>query len=337
MLQASNFADVADNWGISFTVWGGNSNINPTSVDVLDLGSDGVGIIESNKIIKMLDESEKGLYWIKGNKQNKKETIPRFTSAINYDVNKSYTRNVGTLATLIMDMGIVESNLQRVALMPSRSNANWTILDIMPDNFDRCISYFTARKLIAPTWINSKDEYMIPNTEHPLYKQWQADCIVYSLFNVSSNQSSLRNIEYNGKIWNIYNEFFWLSREQIIKLASGEQNQIYYNPYIYDDCINHAKSERFVYQKLQTVELSEDAKFILDFATALLKDTFQYRQAFDTIHPEYHINTWDAGWYQIKALVKEYKPNELKVFNERYKAFEDRMRPLVYELGFLYK
>ena len=49
------------------------------------------------------------------------------------------------------------------------------------------------------------------------------------------------------------------------------------------------------------------------------------------------INTRDAGWYQIKALAKEYIPDTLKQFNELYKAFEDRMRPLVYELGCLYK
>lgn len=105
----------------------------------------------------------------------------------------------------------------------------------------------------------------------------------------------------------------------------------------YDDCIKHAKNgERFVYEKLQTVHLSDDAKFILDFATAILIDTMKYREEFNRKHP-YHINTWDAGWYQIKALAKEYTPDTLKMFNEHYKAFEDRMRPLVYELGFLYE
>ena len=337
MLQASNFADVADNWGIAFTLWGDTDN-KDTTVDVMDLSETGVSIIQSNKKIKMLEKDEKALYWIKDKASKNVESIPRFTSAINYDTSRGYEREKGSLATMIMDMGIVESNLQRVAIMPSRTNANWSIIDITKSNFDRAVSFFTARKLIIPTWINWQDEYMVPNTEHPDYAQWQADCIVYSSFNGKSQQSSLRNIDYNGKTWNIYNEFFWLSREQILSLASGESKPDTVAPAVYDDCIKHAKNgERFVYEKLQTVHLSDDAKFILDFATAILIDTMKYREEFNRKHPEYHINSWDAGWYQIKALAKEYTPDTLKMFNEHYKAFEDRMRPLVYELGFLYE
>ena len=36
-------------------------------------------------------------------------------------------------------------------------------------------------------------------------------------------------------------------------------------------------------------------------------------------------------------MLKEYKPDELKKFDSLYKSFSDRMRPLVYELGFLKK
>ena len=113
-------------------------------------------------------------------------------------------------------------------------------LNIGKQNFDRVISLFTARKLITgsyATWINCKDEYMIPNTEHPDYAQWQADCIVHSLFNTASNQSSLRNIEYNGKTWNIFNEFFWMSREDIYELATGAKRQDTLAPAVADDML----------------------------------------------------------------------------------------------------
>ena len=83
--------------------------------------------------------------------------------------------------------------------------------------------------------------------------------------------------------------------------------------------------------------LSPDAQAVLDKATELVKSSFKYRKQFNQEHPEYHINTWDAGWYQIKGMLKQYDPEGLKQFNELYKQLEDRMRPLVYELGFLYK
>jgi crossover junction endodeoxyribonuclease RuvC len=37
----------------------------------------------------------------------------------------------------------------------------------------------------------------------------------------------------------------------------------------------------------------------------------------------------------VNELIEEYKPDELKKFDALYKSFSDRMRPLVYELGFL--
>ena len=57
---------------------------------------------------------------------------------------------------------------------------------------------------------------------------------------------------------------------------------------------------------------------------------------FNQKYPEYYINTWDASWYQIKGMLREYFSEELREFSELYKQLADRMRPLVVELGFLY-
>lgn len=235
---------------------------------------------------------------------------------------------------LVIGGNIVNENNSGVFILSScRGMANG--YSVIKSNFDKSMSVFSARSLISgtyATWINNKDEYMVPNINHPAYAQWQNDCIVYSLFNSKSQQSSLRSIYYNGKDWDIYNEFFWLSHNRMLQLAEQHSNMA-----VYDDVINHGKSERFVYEKLKTVTLSEDAKLVLDLATEIVEKTFQYRQQFAEKHPEYHINTWDAGWYQIKALAKEYCKEDLEYFNEMYKKLSDRMRPLVYELGFLYE
>ena len=44
---------------------------------------------------------------------------------------------------------------------------------------------------------------------------------------------------------------------------------------------------------------------------------------------------WDCGWYQIKGLLKEYFADDLADFNDLFKQLSDKMRPCVYELGFL--
>ena len=40
---------------------------------------------------------------------------------------------------------------------------------------------------------------------------------------------------------------------------------------------------------------------------------------------------------QVKAVLKEYMPEELKKFRELAKKLTEKMRPAVYELGFLQK
>jgi hypothetical protein len=52
---------------------------------------------------------------------------------------------------------------------------------------------------------------------------------------------------------------------------------------------------------------------------------------------ENHLDSWDAGYAQLKLIWKEYFQEDFKEFRQLYKNLEDRMRPLVYELGFLMK
>jgi hypothetical protein len=81
--------------------------------------------------------------------------------------------------------------------------------------------------------------------------------------------------------------------------------------------------------------LSTEAQAVLNKANDIVKNTFKYRELFDSEHPEYQIMNWDCGWYQIRALAKEYDKTEYDEFVELYKKLADKMRPMVYTLGFL--
>ena len=93
--------------------------------------------------------------------------------------------------------------------------------------------------------------------------------------------------------------------------------------------------DRYVYEKLQSIALSPEAQKVLDKANEIVRNTFKYRELFDSEHPEYQIMNWDCGWYQIKALAKEYAKSDYEEFVKLFKALESKMRPMVYELGFL--
>ena len=113
------------------------------------------------------------------------------------------------------------------------------------------------------------------------------------------------------------------------ELAEKHNNdELYQDTKVFD-------KDRFVYNKLKDTKLSPDAQELLDKAKELTIKSFEYRQMLDEEYPEYNLNTWDAGWYQIKFILKNYLSDELKAFNKLYKKFELRMSKGVYKFGFL--
>ena len=97
--------------------------------------------------------------------------------------------------------------------------------------------------------------------------------------------------------------------------------------------------ESFAYEFIQSHlnEFSPEARAVLDKATELVKKSFRYRFLFDQDHPEFQVNNWDCGFYQLKQIWKEYLKDDFNEFKELYKAFSQKMLPQVYELGFLKK
>ena len=330
--KASHFADVADNWGISFSIWtnGETADKHDFAYTLID-NVDGEIAKIGDKIVYNIDGETTASEWAKKDvKKLKTFDEPNVSSAIKIRPSNSDTRGtnfVGNLGYFLNAGNNVDMNSMKVSLF-STAYGNGNGHGINESNFTKCTALFSARKLIEKNWVNSKDEYLAPNENHPAYKEFENDSIIYSLFHSASNQSSLRDVEYKGKKWDIKNEFFFMGKDEIAELA----NQNYFD-YCYEDC--RKSDERYVYNLLKNIELSAEAQAVLDKAKELVVKSFKYRSLFNEEHPEYQITNWDCGWYQIKAVVKEYMPNEYKEFNELYKKLADKMRPMVYELGFL--
>ena len=224
LFQASQFADVADNWGISFTIWDSEVSNNLNSgypVSVKETGTAGILSLET-KILYNMDNEDSCSNWIKADSKHiRTYPAPQMKSALNYDTYGIGNLANGALGYYFNISNIVEKNSTQVFIVSSCCKSGHGI-SILPINFDRVVSNYTARRLMTgknATWINSKDEYMIPNLKHVLYKQWESDSIIYSLFNTASNQSSLRKVDYKIRKWDIYNQFFFMSKAELKKLA----------------------------------------------------------------------------------------------------------------------
>ena len=259
--------------------------------------------------------------------------MPNLSSGIKIKFNNALGKNFkNAFGYLNCGGNNVYQNSQMVALFTSAySNAHG--FGINSDNFNRVVCLFSVRRLITgnhATWINDKDEYLAPDESNLHFEKFVNDSIIYSLFDTASQQSSLRNVEYKDKTWEIKNEFFWMSREEIMNLADENDNE---------ECYEDAATskERFVYEYLKNVTLSPEAQAVLDAANKLVVDSFQWRQDFAADYPEYQINNWDCGYYQLKGLWSVYMKDEFKQFRDLFNALADKMRPMVYELGFLKK
>ncbi len=335
LFQASHFSDVKGAWGIDFSIWSSGETIDKNefihSIKDIDENNEikNIGI----KNIYNLDyEKCTCSDWIKEEvKKMKTFDAPQLGSALVVKQKGKGNLVDNALGYYVNVGNSVYKNTTDVFIVSSTSSMAHGI-SIIEENFLKVVCNFSARKLITgkySNWINDKDEYLIPNTNHSKYKEFENDSIVYSIFNTSSNQSSLRNIEYKDKLWDIKNEFFFMGVDEIEELSNKFENQD-----IYDD-IKEFGDERYVYRILNSVILSKEAQDVLNKAKELTVKSFKYRQLFNDEKPEYHINTWDAGWYQIKGILNEYLKEDYKEFLELYKILEEKMRPMVYELGFL--
>ena len=337
LFQASHFADVSDVWGISLTLWKSDNQETPITeynmklIDILDDGS--IDVIGKHTIYNSYFYT-KASDWVK-------EQIPRCLDMACFpSTSNGLLIKESQIQAVKSQLGYFHNNANSIQYNPtyvglySMSFASAHGLPVLKENFTRCTALFTARKLIEGNWINDKDEYLAPNEDHPEYKRFEADATVYSLFHNSSNQTSMRQITYKGNLYDIPNEFFWMSRDRMTKLANENNNAFMFND-------ARTSKERYVYTLLNNPEisslLSPTAKQLLDMATAMAEKTVKYRPLFESDHPNHHIHTWDAGYYQLKNLWKEYLPEEFKIFRNLFKQFENELRPLVYQLGFLRK
>jgi len=332
IMNSTEFADVKS-WSLSFSIWN-NSEIIKTNKCIYYIKEldDNLEIKNINKKeIYNTDYIKSANKWIRENNNFDKIGYPQTSSALN-------TRKNGNGAWFDKSIGFfynagnsIQTNTTNQSLFTLPFYGDAQGFPFGEDKLKIISSIFTARKSIQSNWKNDKDEYIAPTEailNSPNYIQWNNDAIVYSLFNTSSNQSSMRQIEYKEKLWDIKNEFFWMSKKEMMDMAEEQ-----YFDELYTDARN--SEERYVYKTLQNITLSPDAQELLDLSKELIKKSFKMRKFMNNEHPEYHLNTWDAGWYQMKKVLKEYHKEDYNEFVKKYKAFEDRMRPYVYKFGFL--
>ena len=330
---ASHFADVSDAWGITFNLWknGQTVDVHNFPHHLVDM-EDGEIKVVGEKDIYNIHGIKTGREWaLEPVKKLKTFDEPNLSSGLKVVENGRGKNFKGNFGCFYCDSNAIYKNASGTAFF-SKASTRPNNIGINADNFTKCTALFTARKSLPRDWMNGKDEYMVPDTTHEKWDEFEADSLVYSLFNTSSNQSSLRHITYKGNTYDIRNQFFWMTKAEMMQLA-GDCN----NDAMYDDA--RTDTDRHMAGVLAAMggRLSPEAKAVLDKATEMVRKSVKYRELYNDEHPECHINAWDAGYYQLKGLWQQYLADDFKELRALYKALEQRLIPMVYELGFLRK
>jgi hypothetical protein len=173
----------------------------------------------------------------------------------------------------------------------------------------------TVRMIIPHTWLNHNDQFLQPTL--PLTDEFKYDCLVYMLFSGKNLSAGADGLRWNERDWSLVNHFIPFTEAEVG--ASGRFES--------DFMVRHMKGMAF----------SPQAQAVLDEGRKLWQR--YHATAFPLkIRDEFKLNRPDAGWYQIRKALKAYGDTELTdfdLFNAAYAALGAKLRPLVFELGFL--
>ena len=140
------------------------------------------------------------------------------------------------------------------------------------------------------------------------------------LFNGSNLTASANELEWNDKKWSILNHFIPFTEEEVGATDRFESD--------------------FMVNYLADKILSKEVKAILEDGKKLWQAYFSLTDV-RSVREELKLNRADVGWYQIRNALKkrnesgDFPPVSFKSFEESYKALTEKLKPMVYQLGFL--
>jgi hypothetical protein len=198
---------------------------------------------------------------------------------------------------------------------------------VTQNNLEKSAISFSVRRLIKPTWLNDRDQFLQPTGE--LTEAFKSDCLVWMLFNGSNLTASADGLEWNGRTWSIVNHFIPFTEAEVDAPERFES----------DFMVQYMNSIRNEQLSINN-GFSKEAEAVLDEGRKLWKAYFQHTDV-RSVRDELKLNRADVGWYQIRKALQarnasgDFAPVSFAGFEAAYKELTEKLRPMVYEKGFL--
>ena len=322
IVDSKSFDGLKGNFPIGFLIWATDMKstkkniITEISTDVFDKKVIPVG----NKIFYNAPDKSLLTNWIKRPKTNKQDIVP-LKNAITPATATKDLRGTKWSDGAIGYMLSGGNDLQHAGIHTGLFSSGYGSARgyfINEENLWQAAIVFSVRKLVKPTWLNDRDQFLQPT--EPLTEEFKSDCLIWMLFNGSNLTASANDLEWNGKKWSIVNHFIPYTETEVGAPDRFESD--------------------FMVEYLADKTLSNEATAVLEAGKTLWQAYFAHTDV-RSVRDEFKLNRADVGWYQVRKALQarnasgDFVPVSFKPFEEAYKALTEKLQPMVYELGFL--
>ena len=314
------FDGLTGKFPIGFLIWKTNQNttnktpITEIGVDVLDKNANPIG----SKSFYNLPNNVFLNVWLDRPKANKISVIP-LKNAVSPSEANPRVKTWSDDAIAYMYCGVNDlQHAEQQTVIYSSPYGGGNGFYINAENLSQASIVFSIRRLVKPTWLNDRDQFLQPIK--PLSEEFKNDCLVWMLFNRTQRTASANDLEWNGKKWSIVNHFIPFTEEEVNAPDRFESD--------------------FMVRYMADKTFSKEANEVLKQGKALWQAYFAHTDE-RKIRDEYKLNRPDVGWYQVRKALQarnansDFVPVSFKPFENAYQALTEKLQPMVYELGFL--
>ncbi|MDP2000818.1 MAG: hypothetical protein Q8K22_14670 [Rhodoferax sp.] len=213
------FDGLSGKFPIGFLIWETDQTaatktpITEISVDVLDRNVQEIG----EKSFYNLPNSQLLSNWIGRQKPNTKDALP-LINAITPTTKTVGVRRTkwadGAIGHMLCDSNDLQHAEQMTAVFSSvHSMGHAGGFFITTENLLQAITIFSVRKLVRPTWLNDRDQFLQPTS--PLSDEFKTDCLVWTLFNRGNLTASANDLEWNARKWSLVNHFIPFTEAEV--------------------------------------------------------------------------------------------------------------------------
>jgi hypothetical protein len=317
IVHSKAFDGLKGNFPIGFLVWDASKKTPLTVIETTALDKDGnaVGQKSFHNLPNALFLSE----WMPRLKKNDADAVP-LINAVTPTTKTEHVRNTKWSDGAIGHFFCNGNDFQNAGTMTAVFSSVHSIghaggYFITPDNLWQAAVVFAVRQLIRHTWINHNDQFLQPTCELPA--AFKTDCLVWMLFHGKNLSAGADGLAWNGKQWSLVNHFIPFTEAEVG--ASGRFQS------------------DFMAAHLKKLKLSKEARQVLDEGRKLWQ-TYHATRFEKKIRDTFRLNRPDAGWYQIRKALEansDTHPIDFDPFKTAYDTLSQKLRPQVYEYGFL--